>query len=197
MPVGRAPRRASQAEVRGPAAELDDVQAGDILGRALSSVSGTPKMPQVISSRPRTPARFHVARRIDLVPGARLRATWSGKSDLAVARCYPALGRGTNRSDNAVSNEAFRLAGTVKARISDAGRDLGIGAEAGCGNMYTSTVPLLPPRGTLLKGLSSAARFRFRNDVLGSGSDLGKAHDSASRLPEVTFDGVHRENRVK
>ena len=51
----------------------------------------------------------------------------------------------------------------------------------------------LPPRPTLTR-LSSAG---FRNDdVLSVGSDLGRAHDSASRLPEVMFGGALRENGV-
>jgi hypothetical protein len=32
------------------------------------------------------------------------------------------------------------------------------------------------------------------DDVLSVGSDLGKAHDSVSRLPEVVFRGAHPEN---
>jgi hypothetical protein len=60
----------------------------------------------------------------------------------------------------------------------------------------------LPPRGTLLTRLSSACAFpsnkRFRNDdVLSIGSDLGRARDSASRLPEVAFGAARPENDVK
>ena len=50
MPVGRAPRRASQADkyaVPQPSSMTSMLATSS--GRALSSVSGMPKMPQVIS----------------------------------------------------------------------------------------------------------------------------------------------------
>ena len=44
----------------------------------------------------------------------------------------------------------------MKARISDAGRDLGIGAEAWCGNMYRLQfrywLAVAAPEGTFLSG---------------------------------------------
>ena len=58
----------------------------------------------------------------------------------------------------------------------------------------------LAPRGSLLTRLFSAGAVpfskRFRDDyVLSVGSDLGRAHDSASRLPEVMFSEAPRGKR--
>jgi hypothetical protein len=80
------------------------------------------------------------------------------------------------------------------ARIFDAGIDLGI--DAGMQTLALRVVygfRYLPPRGATR--ISSAGGFpsnkRFRNDdVLSVGSDLGRAHDSASPLPEVVFGGA-------
>ena len=66
MPVGRAPRRASQADTD---AVPDDVHAGDIFRQGPElGLRNVEDAPGDLVRRPRTPARFHVARRIDLVP---------------------------------------------------------------------------------------------------------------------------------
>ena len=55
--------------VRRPAAELDDIHAGDIFGESLElGLRDAEDAPGEPVRRPRTPARFHVARRVDLVP---------------------------------------------------------------------------------------------------------------------------------
>jgi hypothetical protein len=55
--------------IRRPAAELDDVHAGDIFREGFElGLRNAEDAPGDLVRRPRAPARFHVARRIDLVP---------------------------------------------------------------------------------------------------------------------------------